>query len=141
AVEQRGQAPTPTLPRLLPNPPPRTGEGRVGAKRGREFRHARGGWEGACDLLGSERLDGEDREDHVLDAEAGVDRVELRGEQPGQMARVAVRPGGAERDMLDPAVDAVKGEVETARPDPLARQARHQIRDQPLDGASEIGGV
>src|SRR5882762_6636493 len=91
-VEQRSQAPTPTLPRL----------------RGRGTRRVSGGREGAFDLLGRQGLDGEDREDHVFDPEPGIDRVELRGEESGQVARVAVGPGGAERDMLDPAVDAVK---------------------------------
>src|SRR5438445_1830230 len=94
------------------------------------------------DLLGGKRFDREDREDHVLDPETGIvpqiNCVELRREELGQMARVAVRPGGAERDMLDPAVDAVKGEIEAACPYPLAGQPRHQIRDQPLDRAGEI---
>ena len=43
------------------------------------------------------------------------------------MAGIAARPGGAEADVLDPAVDAVKGEVEPARPDSLARQPRREV--------------
>ena len=71
----------------------------------------------------------------------GSIRLEPRREEAGEMARVAARPGGAEADMLDPAVDAVKGEVEPARSHPLARQPRHQIIDEPLGRAGEIGGV
>src|SRR5207302_6477268 len=97
--------------------------------------------ETADELLRVEFLDGEDGEDHVLDAEAGVDRVELCGEQFCEMARVAGRPGGAEADVLDAAVDAVKTESEMARAHPLARQPRRQIFDKPLDRAGEIGGI
>src|SRR5437764_6737737 len=57
------------------------------------------------------------------------------------MARVASRPGGAEADVLDAAVDAVKTESETARAHPLARQPRREILDKPLDRAGEIGGI
>ena len=66
-------------------------------------------------------------EDHVLDAEAGIDRLEL--------ARQEARRDGADRGSagrcrggsLDPAVDPVKGEVEPPRSDPLARQPRNEI--------------
>jgi hypothetical protein len=92
-------------------------------------------------LLRLQLFDREDGEDHVLDAEAGIDRIELCGEQPGEMARVAARPGGAEADMLDPAVDPVKAEIEAARADALARQPRRQILGQPFDRTSEIGRV
>ena len=125
-VEQRSDAPTPTLPR----------------KRRREDRHASGRRVGAeFGLLRLEFLGGEDGEDHVLDAEAGVDRVELCGEQLCEVARVAGRPGGAEADVLDAAVDAVKTESETACAHSLARQPRREILDKPLDRAGEIGGI
>src|SRR5260370_30019905 len=77
---------------------------------------------GEFDLLGRQGLDREDGEDHVLDAEAGIvpeiDRVELRGEQPGEVARVAARPGGADMDMLDSALHSGKAEHEPARAPP-----------------------
>src|SRR5205807_9931014 len=50
-------------------------------------------------------------------------------------------PGGAEADVLDATVDAVKTESETARAHPLARQPRREILDKPLDRAGEIGGI
>ena len=56
AIEQRGQART----RLSGSPHPPAAR------------------EGAFDLLGRQGLDGENREDHVLDAEPGIDRIELR---------------------------------------------------------------
>src|SRR5204863_2496713 len=118
-VEQRSDAPTPTLPR----------------KRRREDRHTSGRRGGAeFGLLRFELFGGEDGEDHVLDAEAGVDRVELCREQFCEVARVAGRPGGAEADVLDAAVDAVKTEIESARAHPLARQPRCEILDKPFDG-------
>ena len=90
---------------------------------------------------GGSVLGGEQRQDHVLDPEPGIDRLQLRRQQAGEMAGVAARPGGADADMLDPAVDPVKGEVEPARPHSLARQPRRQVLRQPLDGADEIGRV
>ena len=92
-------------------------------------------------LLRRQRLGGEQRQDHVLDAEPGIDRLQLRRQQAGEMAGVAARPGGADADMLDPAVDPVKGEVEAAGARSLARQPRRQILRQPLDRADEIGRV
>src|SRR5947208_1761282 len=72
---------------------------------------------------------------------AGVDRIEFCGEQFGEMARVAARPGGAEPDVLDAAVDSVKAESEPARAHPFARQSRREILGQALDRAGEIGGI
>ena len=92
-------------------------------------------------LLGWQRIGGEDGEDHVLDSDAGVDHIELCGEQFGEMARVAARPGGAEADVLDAAVDAVKAQSEPARAHPFARQPRREILDEALDRAGEIGGI
>ena len=57
------------------------------------------------------------------------------------MVRVAARAGGAEHDMLDPAVDPVKGEVEPPRARPFPRQAKDQIEREPLGGAGQIGGI
>src|SRR5436190_724518 len=79
----------------------------------------------------------EDGGDHAPEAEAGIDRVELRREQTGEVARVAGRAGGTQGKVLDPAVDAVKAEIEPACADALARQSRRQILDQPRDGAGE----
>jgi len=92
-------------------------------------------------LLRGERLDGEDRKDHVLDPEPGVDRLEPRREEAGEMVRIAARPGGADTDMLDPSVDAMKGEIEPACSHPLARQPLDQIVGEKLGCAGEIGGV
>ena len=72
-------------------------------------------------LLGRQGFGGKQRQNHVLDAEPGIDLLELCGEQPGEVARIAARPRGAEADLLDPAIDAVKGEGEPARPGSLAR--------------------
>ena len=96
---------------------------------------------GQFGLLRFEFFGGEDGEDHVLDSEAGVDRIEFCGEQFGEMARVAARPGGAEPDVLDAAVDSVKAESEPARAHPFARQSRREILGQALDRAGEIGGI
>ena len=93
------------------------------------------------ELLGRQFLDGEGGEDHVLDPEPGVDRVELAGQQFRQMHGVAARPRGADADVLDPAVDAVKTEIEPAHAHAFARQPGHEIERQPLGGAGEVGGV
>jgi hypothetical protein len=92
-------------------------------------------------LLGRQLLDGEDGEDHVLDAEPGVDRFEPRREKAGEMLGIAARPCGAETDMLDPAIDAVKGEVEPARAHPLACQPRDEVIGQPFGRAGKVGRV
>ena len=66
-------------------------------------------------LFGGQRLDGKGGEDDILDSETGIDRVELAGQQLGKVPGIAARPGGAEADMFDPAVDAVKAKAEPAR--------------------------
>ncbi len=86
-----------------------------------------------------ERFGREQREDHVLDAETGIDRLQLRREQPCQMTGLAARPRRADSDMFDPAVDPVKSEVEPARPVALAFQMRRQLGGEMFDGAGEIG--
>src|SRR5262249_26498381 len=86
-------------------------------------------------LLRFEFLGGEDGKDHVLDAEAGIDRLELCDEQFCEMARIAARPRGAEADVLDMAVDAVKAERKAARSHTLARKARRQILGEAFDRA------
>src|SRR5262249_26096735 len=73
-------------------------------------------------LLRRQGIDGEDGKDHVLDAEAGIDRVEPGREQCRQMARIAARPGGADGDVLDPSVNPVKAEGEPARANAPARE-------------------
>ena len=44
------------------------------------------------DLLGSQAVDGKGGEDHVFDAETGVDGVEPLLEQGCKVVRVAARP-------------------------------------------------
>src|SRR5437868_2933877 len=100
-VEERGDAPS-------PSPPRKRGGVRVGA----------GSVAGKSDLLGRQRLDREGGEDHILDAKAGIDCVEPLPEKRREVARIAARAGGAEADPLDPAVDAVKGEIEPPRSRP-----------------------
>ena len=78
---------------------------------------------GKADLLGRQRLDRKGGEDHVFDAETGIDRVELLLEERCKVTRIAARAGGAEADALDPAIDAVKAEIEPPRPRPFPRQS------------------
>ena len=82
-----------------------------------------GGVAGEADLLGRQGLDRKGGEDHVFDAEAGIDCVEPLLEERREMARIAARAGGAEADPLDPAVDAVESEIEPPRSRPFPRQA------------------
>ena len=95
-----------------------------------------GAWPAEADLLGRQWLDGKGCKDHVFDAEAGIDCVEPLLEQRRKMARIAARAGGAEADMLDPAVDAVKSEIEPPRSRSFPRQAGNEILRQPLDRAA-----
>ena len=96
---------------------------------------------GKSDLLGRQGLDREGGEDHVFDAEAGIDCVEPLPEERRNMARIAARAGGAEADPLDPAIDAVKAEIEPPRPRPFPRQAKDEIRGEPLRRQHQIGGL
>jgi hypothetical protein len=94
---------------------------------------------GKADLLGRQWLDREGGEDHVFDAEAGIDGIEPLPEERCEMARIATRAGGAETDPLDPAVDAVKGEIEQPCTRPFPRQANNEIRGEPLRCQHQIG--
>src|SRR6202011_4108270 len=91
-------------------------------KRCHAARLAAGGVAGEADLLGRQRLDRKGGEDHVLDAEAGIDGVEPLLEEGREVVRVAARASSAEADQFDPAVDAVEGEIEPPRSHPLPRQ-------------------
>ncbi len=51
---------------------------------------------GKTDLLGRQWLDRKGGEDHVFDAEAGIDGVEPLLEERGEMVRIAARASGAE---------------------------------------------
>ena len=93
------------------------------------------------ELLGRQRLDRKDGEDHVLDPEPGIDGVEPLLEKPSEVARVAARAGGAEPDPLDPAVDPMKSEIELPRTHVLACQTRDEISDEPLRRAQQIGRI
>src|SRR5947208_13011710 len=78
-------------------------------ERGDAARLVAGSVAGKADLLGRQGLDRVGGEDHVLDAEAGIDGIEPLPEERREVARIAARAGGAEADPLDPAIDAVKG--------------------------------
>ena len=95
---------------------------------------------GKADLLGGQGLDRKGREDHVFDAEAGIDCVEPLLEERCEVARLAAGAGGAEADPLDPTVDAVEGEIEPPRSSPSPRQALDEIRGKPLRRKHQIGG-
>ena len=87
---------------------------------------------GQADLLGTQPLDRKGGEDHVLDAEPGVDRINPLLKERGDMMRIAARPRRAERQALDPAIDPMKGEHQPPRAGPLARQSRNEILGQPF---------
>ena len=63
-------------------------------------------------LLGRERLGRGRGQPHDLDAEAGIDRLDLVAQQPGQPLDVADRLGGADADRLDPVVDQAEQQIE-----------------------------
>ena len=56
-----------------------------------------------------QRLDMRGGQHHGLDAEAGIDALQLLGEEPRQGGIVAARPAGADRELRQPAVDAIAG--------------------------------
>src|SRR5215831_14699229 len=93
------------------------------------------------DLLGRQGLDRKDGEDHVLDAEAWIDGVEPLSKKGYEVARIAARAGGAEPEPFDPAIDAVKTEIEPTRSGSLLRQAGDEIPNEPLGCAQQIGGI
>ena len=96
---------------------------------------------GETDLLGRQGLYRKDGEDHVLNAEPGIDGVEPPLEEGREVARLAARTSGAEPDPLDPAIDAVEGEIEPPGADPLKRQAGDEIGDEPFGREQQIGGL
>jgi hypothetical protein len=100
-----------------------------------------GGVAGEADLLGRLGLDRKGGEDHVFDAETGIDSVEPLFEEGHEMALITARTSGAEADPLDPAVDTMKDEIEAPRPRPFPRQARNEIRDEPLGCVQQIRGI
>ena len=71
----------------------------------------------------------------------GIDGVEPLFEESREVARIAARTSGAEADPLDPAIDAMKGEIEPPRSDSLLRQAGDKIRDEPFRRAHQISGI
>src|SRR6516165_2340628 len=110
-------------------------------KRSDAARLIAGGVAGEADLLGGQGLDRKGGEDHVFDTETRINSVEPLFEEGYQVARIAARTSGAEADPLDPAVDTMKGEIETPRSRPFPRQAGNEIRDEPLGCAQQIGGI
>src|SRR6516165_4083508 len=94
-----------------------------------------------ADLLWRQRLDRKGGEDHVFDAEPRIDGVKPLLEERHEVARIAAQASGAEADPLDSAVDAMKGEIEVSRSDPLLRQAGNEILDEPLGRAQQIGWI
>jgi hypothetical protein len=93
---------------------------------------------GACEaggklhLLGGQRLDRKGGEDHVFDAETGIDGIELLFEESCEVVWIAARASSAKPDPFDPAIDAVKAEIEPPRPRPFLRQTTYEIRSEPL---------
>src|ERR1700736_1355821 len=81
-------------------------------ERGDAARLVAGSVAGKSDLFGRQRLARVGGEDHVFDTEAGIDGVEPLPEERREVARIAARASGAEADPLDPAIDAVKTEIE-----------------------------
>jgi hypothetical protein len=63
-----------------------------------------------------EGIDDETPQRHDLDAEAGIEAVQLLAEQPPQMAGRACRPAGADRGSLDRPVGAEGRELQPPRP-------------------------
>src|SRR6185437_3065018 len=70
------------------------------------------------------------RQHQILDAEAGIDLLDLLLEQTPEMARVARREGRPDRNALDAAIDAIGREAETARAEPLLAEAPRQMLQQ-----------
>src|SRR5262249_46309152 len=91
------RSPSPALQR-------RINRGSSPVQRGRWRPRASGGAGGGkrCEmiLLGRQWFGGKQREDHILDAEPGVDLLELFRQQRSKVFGVAARPGGAEADLL-----------------------------------------
>src|SRR5215813_15320977 len=92
-------------------------------------------------LLGRQGLDGKGGEDHVFNAEAGVDGVEPLIEESCEMARIPARASGAKAKPLDPAIDPMESEVEPPRSRPFPRQAADEIRREPLRRQNQMGGL
>ena len=80
-------------------------------------------------LLRRQRLRDGGGERHDLDAEAGIDGLDLVGEQPRHALGVAERQGRADAHRLRAAVDAMADEIEPPRAEPLQ-----------LERLAELGG-
>ena len=96
---------------------------------------------GEADLLGRQRLDRKGGEDHVFDAETGIDSVEPFPEERREVVRITARTSGAEPYPLDAAVDAVEGEIEPPCSRSFLRQTLNQIGGEPLGRQHQIGGL
>ena len=69
-----------------------------------------------------------------LDAEAGVDGLDLVAEEPGQTLPIAHRPRRADADGLDAVVDPVKKQIEPPRAEALCLQRLAEL-------AGELAGI
>ena len=87
---------------------------------------------GETNLLGRQRLDRKGGQDHVFDTETGIDGIEPLFEKSGEVVWIAARASRAKLDPFDPAIDAVKAEIEPPRPRPFLRQTTYEIRSEPL---------
>ena len=81
----------------------------------------------AVDRPGRERLDAGGDEAEALDAEAGLDLLDLRPDQPSQMGRVAGRAGEADSRYCSIIVDALAGQDEAADAEARLRQDRNEL--------------
>ena len=90
---------------------------------------------------GRQWLDRKGGEDHVFDAEAGIDGVEPLFKESGEVVRVAAGASSSEDDPFDPAINAMKGEIEPPCSHPFPRQTKDEILGEPLGRAREIGGI
>ncbi len=79
-----------------------------------------------------QRLDMRRRQGHGLDAEAGIDALQLLGEEPGQSGIVAARPAGADGELRQPAVHAIAASSRRRAPAPFRQLAA---------GGGEAGGA
>src|SRR5271169_6878215 len=110
-------------------------------ERGRARHRPGHGRTGKTNLLGRQWLDRKGGEDHVFDAEAGIDGVEPLFKESGEVVRVAAGASDSEDDPFDPTINAMEGEIESPRSHPFPRQTKDEILSEPLGREREIGGI
>ena len=85
----------------------------------------------------AQRLGDTRAQDHDLDAETGIDGLDLVAEQPGRAFGVAHRQGRADADGLDVIVDPVTEKIEPPRPEALPFQRCAERIDELADIAGD----